>query len=186
MKFLIRPLQLVVLVWAVFFLDVFLNAEIKSLGIFPRSVYGLPGIVLAPLLHGNLDHIISNTVTLFVLLLVLRLFYKGIYWQVLAILWLFSGLLIWLFARPLIHIGASALIYALAGFITAIGLFSGRFKSLIIAIAIAIAYGGLIYGVLPADGPVSWEGHLLGAVAGIRQAVGFSHFPKSAVLLVDV
>jgi len=33
-----------------------------------------------------------------------------------------------------------------------------------------VVYGGLIFGVLPTDGRVSWEGHLTGLIAGVLVA----------------
>ncbi|NBC82267.1 MAG: rhomboid family intramembrane serine protease [Bacteroidetes bacterium] len=167
MRLIQKPLNLILLIWAVFLADMFFHLQLARFGIYPRNVYGLIGIVTAPLLHGNLQHIISNTITLFVLLTVLWIFYRRIAVQIVVLSWLLGGLLIWIFARPVIHIGASALIYSIAAFLIAIGLFSGSFRSFIIALIIILLYGGLIYGVLPTDEPISWEGHLIGAIAGI-------------------
>lgn len=40
-----------------------------------------------------------------------------------------------------------------------------------LALMVAFLYGGLVWGVLPIQPGVSWESHLLGAVAGIFAAV---------------
>ena len=37
-------------------------------------------------------------------------------------------------------------------------------------IAVAVFYGGLIFGLLPLGGYVSWEGHLAGLIGGVLLA----------------
>ena len=47
------------------------------------------------------------------------------------------------------------------------GLRERRLLSLLVALLVGVLYGGtLLWGVLPTSQPISWEGHLLGAVAG--------------------
>jgi membrane associated rhomboid family serine protease len=45
-------------------------------------------------------------------------------------------------------------------------------RAAFIAIFVAICYGGIFYGVLPTEGPISWEGHLCGVLAGIWSVRG--------------
>jgi membrane associated rhomboid family serine protease len=40
----------------------------------------------------------------------------------------------------------------------------------LIAVAVAVFYGGLIFGLLPLGGFVSWEGHLFGLIGGVITA----------------
>jgi membrane associated rhomboid family serine protease len=40
----------------------------------------------------------------------------------------------------------------------------------LIAMLVLLAFGGMFYGVLPQPGPISWEGHLCGAVVGVYAA----------------
>ena len=68
-------------------------------------------------LHVNLRHLISNTVPLFVLTLLLSLFYRKIFFDVILVIIGCGGLLVWLLARTANHIGASMLIYGLAAFL---------------------------------------------------------------------
>ena len=35
-----------------------------------------------------------------------------------------------------------------------------------VTIFVIVFYGGIFYGALPQNGPISWEGHLCGAIAG--------------------
>ena len=43
-------------------------------------------------------------------------------------------------------------------------------RSALVALLVLICFGGILYGFLPQAGPVSWEGHLSGALAGIWAA----------------
>ncbi|HVV74171.1 MAG TPA: rhomboid family intramembrane serine protease [Verrucomicrobiae bacterium] len=65
-----------------------------------------------------------------------------------------------------VHIGASSIIFGLAVFLMAAGFFLTGWRTLLVAILVFLLYGGIFYGVLPQKGPISWEGHLCGALAG--------------------
>ena len=157
----------IAILWIIHFADVFFNLGLNRFGILPRTQQGLIGIVASPFLHANLYHLISNTITLFILLLTLKIFYPRIATKVIITTILLSGSMVWLMARPAIHIGASSLIYSLAGFLVFMGIFRRSFKALIIALLVAFFYGGLIWGIFPTNPQISFEGHLFGAVAGI-------------------
>ena len=65
--------------------------------------------------------------------------------------------------------GASGLIYGLIAFLIVAGFREGRMLALAVALLVAFLYGTtLLQGVLPfAVGEnVSWDGHLMGAIAG--------------------
>jgi membrane associated rhomboid family serine protease len=47
---------------------------------------------------------------------------------------------------------------------------AGKWRSFFIAVVVFFIFGGIYVGVLPHDGPVSWEGHLSGAIAGLLAA----------------
>jgi len=82
---------------------------------------------------------------------------------------------VWLFGRPLsTHIGASGVVYALAFFLIFFGLFYRDFRSLAISVIVLLMYGGLFYGILPADPNISWESHLGGALVGVATAIMLS------------
>ncbi len=160
-------------IWLVFVLDIFLPLE--KLGLFPRSFFGLAGIVTMPFLHGNFGHLLSNTVPL-AILLGLMVISRPRPWSTMIILTVISGVALWLFGRSALHIGASGLIYALMGFLIAAGIFERRLVSALIALFVGITYGAsIIGGVLPAPG-VSWEGHLFGLLAGA--ALAWTRFAK--------
>ena len=55
-----------------------------------------------------------------------------------------------------------------------------KFKALLVGIAIFFLYGGtMIFGVLPTNPQVSWEGHLYGAIAGIITAWTYRNYNKA-------
>ena len=120
-----------------------------------------------PFLHGNLQHILSNTVPLFVLLVLLA-GSRAESWEVVAIITFLGGLLLWIFGRPAVHIGASGLISGLTAFLILSGFLEQRIIPLLIALLVGFLYGGsLVMGVLPRIGSqISWDGHLCGAIAG--------------------
>ncbi len=165
------PARLVFLMWGTFVLDQLYPIDLAMFGILPRTIRGLIGIITAPLLHGSVAHLVSNTMPVLIFGTVLYMFYRRVATQVFLQCYFFTGILVWLFARTSIHIGASGLIYGLAFFLIFFGLFQRDFKSLLISIIILIFYGGIFYGVLPTQSYVSWESHLLGGLIGFLNAV---------------
>ncbi len=169
MKRFLIPIIFVAIMWIVFGLQS-IGLNLNQYGIYPRHTSGLVGIIMSPFLHGNLAHIISNSLPLLVLSIVLFIFYPKLANQVLIFSILIGGMFVWLLARSAMHIGASGLIFALLGFILASGIFRKNIKSIIIAIIIFFIYGGIIWGVLPIHPQVSFESHLFGFIAGILLA----------------
>lgn len=170
----IVPLRVVFLMWGAFYLELVLNFPLSQFGILPRTAWGLVGIFMAPLLHGNFLHLISNTVPLLFLGTVLFFFYGRIGGRVFLRGYFWTNMLVWLFAREALHIGASGLVYSLAFFLIFFGLFRRDVRSILISVIVLLLYGGVFYGVLPNDPQVSWESHFAGALVGIFTAVTFS------------
>lgn len=161
----VRPVMIFVgVIWIVFLLDLILPLE--KLGLVPRSFTGLIGIVTMPFLHGSFGHLLSNTIPL-IILLGLMVASRRQPWSTMILLTLISGVALWMFGRTALHIGASGLIYALMGFLIAVGIFERRLFSAAIALFVGLVYGGSILGgILPWQPGVSWEGHLFGLLAG--------------------
>jgi membrane associated rhomboid family serine protease len=168
------PFRLVFFMWLVFFLDSSYGFSIADWGIVPRTWSGLLGIFLAPMIHGSVMHLVSNTVPLLFLGSVLFFFYKRIGGVVFFRGYFWTNILVWLFGRPANHIGASGLVYALAFFLIFFGFFRRDMLSIFISVLTLLLYGGVFYGVLPTDPRVSWESHFAGALVGITSAVTFS------------
>jgi len=161
----------VALIWVVEILDNLLFQRIlrgglDQFGVYPRTFLGLRGLVFAPFLHGNYYHVAANTVPFLVLGWLIMLRNTADFWTVSVVSALVSGLGTWLFGRSAYHIGASGMIFGYFGYL----LFRGYFERSITAIAISLivifAYGSMIYGVLPTQPWISWEGHLFGFIGG--------------------
>lgn len=151
----------------VFGLDALLDYDLRDLGLAPRTLEGLIGIVTYPLLHADWKHITDNSITAFVLLLGLFSFYGKLARPVILWSWVMSGVWMWIAARNGNHIGFSGVIYALAAFIFFSGVFRKHFRLMSLSLVVVFLYGSMIWGVLPIKPGISWEGHLFGALAGI-------------------
>lgn len=146
--------------------------EIK-LGVFPRTLEGLLGIITAPFIHGDWKHLFNNALPLIVLGTSLRFFYKEISKEVFFWSWLMSGLWLWSIGRPSFHIGASGLVYALASFLFFSGLIRKHTRLMAVSLVVVFLYGSLIWGIFPIKTHISWEGHLSGGIAGVLLAWWF-------------
>ena len=113
----------VLLLWLIQFLQWVIDKDLTVYGVFPKKASGLIGILTAPLIHADFSHLISNSITLFLLLFGILYFYRSSAVKVFFIIYLMDGLLVWLFARESYHIGASGLVYGFAGFLFFSGLF---------------------------------------------------------------
>lgn len=144
--------------------------DFSSCGILPRHTQGLLGVVTSPFIHGDTQHLISNTVPFFVLCTLLFLFYRKRAVLFLVLIWLTTGILTWLIGREAWHIGASGIIYGLVTFLILGGILSKNWVLILVSILVAVLYSGIMWGIFPSDVRVSWEGHLSGAVSGILWA----------------
>jgi len=177
-----HSLKYVAAAWAIFLVAHLLSIELTVLGIYPRRFLGLPGIFLSPFIHGDLQHLISNSVPFIILFTSILFFYHRVAAKVLLVLYLGTGLGVWLFARSSFHVGASGLVYGFATFLFFSGVFRGSLPSLIIAVAVALLYGGMVAGIFPHDEGVSWESHLIGAILGVAAAYQTRHQIEPAVV----
>jgi membrane associated rhomboid family serine protease len=161
-------------IWAVFIAS-WVFPGLDQYGVAPRRVSGLLGIAAMPFLHANLPHILSNTVPLFVLLVLLA-GSRAESWEVVVLITLLGGLLLWIFGREAVHIGASGLISGLGAFLILSGFLEKRIIPILIALVVGFFYGSaLVMGVIPRIGSqISWDGHLCGAIAGGIVAVALA------------
>ncbi len=167
------PALLLVLLWLVYFLA--LNSEGGSfywLGIYPRTVGGLVGIVLSPFIHADLEHALSNSIALALMGVAVFYFYPREAFQVLLIGWLCSGILTWIIARPSYHIGASGLIYVFGVYLIFRGWRVHRKTLAALSLLVTFSYGSMLWGIFPNEEAISWEGHLSGALVGLVLAFG--------------
>jgi membrane associated rhomboid family serine protease len=163
---------LVLLLWVIQFMNALLfSGQLAVYGIAPRSIVGLRGILLAPLLHGSFSHLAANTIPLVTLGWLIMLQATRRFWWVTAIAMVVSGLGTWAIgAASSVHVGASGVIFGYLGFLLARGYFERSVASIGLSVIVLSLYGGLIWGVLPTQPGVSWEGHLFGFLGGILAA----------------
>jgi membrane associated rhomboid family serine protease len=156
--------------WVVHIYKYATNSPMSHWGIFPREWDGLIGIVTAPFIHGSWEHLISNSVPLFVTTTIIYFFYKRVALPSFFLIYLLTGALVWIFGRSVYHIGASGIVYGLISFIFGSGLFRRNIKSIILALIVTVLYSGYLNGVLPLKEGISWESHLLGGIVGLLVA----------------
>lgn len=158
----------VILFWAIEIADNFVfNHSLDQYGIRPREIAGLWGILFAPMLHGGFGHLMANTIPFITLGWLTMLQEVSDFYVVSLVGAIVGGIGVWLFGGVgSVHIGASILIYSYLGFLLLRGYFQKNFPSIALSIFVAIVYGGLIWGVLPSQIGVSWQGHLFGFIGG--------------------
>lgn len=166
----------VALLWAIELLDLYLfNGWLDQFGIQPRHLIGLRGILFAPLLHHGTGHLLANTVPLFTLGWLIMLRKTSDFFIVTVITMIVSGIGTWIFGSPnSIHVGASGLIFGYFGFLLSRGYFERSMSSIALSVIAIVFYGSLIWGVLPTDETVSWQGHLFGFIGGVIAARSLS------------
>lgn len=175
-------ISFVVLLWVIELFDALSNHRLDDNGIRPLETDGLLGILFAPLLHSNWDHLIANTVPALVLGFLMTLAGMSRFIFATAIVWILGGLGTWLIGNvgahcPYVgvrcevnHIGASGLIFGWLAFLIVFGFFTRKVWEIVVGVIVLLVYGSVLLGVLPGTPGVSWQGHLSGAVAGVVAA----------------
>jgi membrane associated rhomboid family serine protease len=140
-----------------------------------------------PLLHGSINHFLSNALPFFCLMQVL-IFLMG--WDnafILALeIHLLSSILLWLMGRNSLHIGASAMISGLFGWIVFWSFQNPTPLSLIIVMFTLLYFGTIFIGILPLDESTSWEGHLFGLITGFFLACYPQFIEVFSVFIIDM
>ena len=164
------------IIWAINIVNwILLRGLLNILGIYPRSIWGLPGIIFAPILHGDFNHLFFNTLPAFVLICFILLGGVNVFVTVTTIIVLISGALTWLFGRKAIHIGMSALIAGYFGFLL-VNFYNQRtLISIVLALVTLYYFGGILLSLFPKSEKVSWEGHVFGFIAGLAASFLYPH-----------
>ncbi|OJZ73596.1 rhomboid family intramembrane serine protease [Mycobacterium paraffinicum] len=176
-------LTFVALLYLIELIDQLTRHSLDENGIRPLEADGLWGIVFAPVLHANWQHLMANTIPLLVLGFLMTLAGLSRFVWATAIVWILGGFGTWLIGNvgsacgPTDHIGASGLIFGWLAFLLVFGIFVRRFADIAIGLVVLFAYGGVLLGAMPVlgrCGGVSWQGHLCGAIAGVIAAYWLS------------
>lgn len=178
---LILPLVFLLIMWVTYLSFWVLHLQMSVIGIEPLQVSGIKGILFSPFAHGSWAHLLSNTISFLILGTLLFYFYRLIAYRVFFINWLLSGLLLWLGGRVSVHIGASGLVYGIAFFLFFSGVFRHDKRLSALSLVVVLFYGGMVWGMVPQGGNISWEGHLYGAISGVSMAWYFRKNPVDFV-----
>ncbi|MEX0985957.1 MAG: rhomboid family intramembrane serine protease [Bacteroidales bacterium] len=173
LKSLFFPVTLLVLIWVIKFFEITMEVDFVHAGVMPRTARGLQGILFSPLIHGDWKHLFDNSIPVFILTFALFYFYRGISYTIFFSIYIIGGIILWFIGRDAYHIGASGVIYGLASFLFLSGVIRRVTHLMALSLLVVFLYGSLIWGLLPFDYEVSWEGHLGGAVVGIVLAFLF-------------
>jgi membrane associated rhomboid family serine protease len=163
-------LSFVLLLWLIKFTEYFTGTNFIQLGIYPRHVSGLIGIICAPLIHGSFAHLFANTAPTMLIGTMLLYGYPRAARVVLPVVYFGSGICVWLFARESHHIGASGLVFGMLFFVFTVGVLRWERRAIALSLIVFFLYGGLLLGILPTNQDISFESHLSGAVIGILLA----------------
>lgn len=170
---LIFPLIFLLVIWLIKISETVLGIELSSLGMHPRNIDGLLGILTSPLIHADWKHLIGNSTSFLVLSTALFFFYRNMAYRIFILNYFLAGILLWLGGREVWHIGASGVIYGLASFLFFSGLLRRDMRLLTISMIVVFLYGSFIWGLFPVEEHISWDGHLMGAVSGTLLALVF-------------
>ena len=173
----------IAILWVVQIANFFMGYSLNQYGLVPRTIEGLRGIPLGPLLHGGFGHLISNSPPLLILGGLVAVRGRANFVGVTLFIIFVGGLALWCAGRPwpwddiqrVVHVGASGLVFGYFGYLVARGWYERSILSIIVAVLVMLVFGsGIILGLLPTAPYVSWEGHLCGLVAGVLIA----HFTR--------
>jgi membrane associated rhomboid family serine protease len=169
----------IAVIWIVFVFDTFLPLE--TYGLVPRTMRGLTGIITMPFLHGDFKHLLGNTIPLAVTMMLLA-GSRANSGAIVVIITLLTGIGLWVFGRTALHIGASGVVFGLIAFHVCAGIFEKRLQSVVLSVVVGLLYAStILQGIVPFQRGVSWEGHLIGAIAGAFVALIVSRMLKQPV-----
>jgi membrane associated rhomboid family serine protease len=163
----------IALLCAIEIVDRNFGLDLYRFGVYPGELYGLRGIVFAPLLHGSWDHLASNSFGLMLLGTVLLYRYPRAAWPALVLVYVGSGIGVWLFARHSFHFGASGLTHGMMFFIFVTGILRGDRASIALSMIVFFIFGGMVWTIFPQEPGISFESHFFGAVCGVVAAFLF-------------
>lgn len=151
-------------------INTFTHNYLLHFGILPRELWGVPGILFAPLLHFGWGHLLSNFLPLAVLLVLIAQYGTNLLLSVVIGITLLTGGLVWSFGGPGVHVGASGLLLGCWGFLLARAFFYPSGRSIVIALLVFVFYGGMFWSLVDFRPHISWSSHLFGFFSGVVMA----------------
>lgn len=175
----VPPALVVLVLWSAFLLDGTYAFNLARWGILPRTLIGLRGVLFSPFIHGDMEHLLNNSIPILVLGSALLYFFPRLAGRVVLASWIISGTWVWISARDNYHIGASGVVYGIAAFLFTSGLLRKQRTLMGLSLLVVFLYGGLIWGVFPIVPRISWESHFWGAAAGVIMAFLYRNVPSA-------
>lgn len=170
-------IYLVVIAWVVAVVNFgLLGKALNQLGLAPRRLIGLPGILISPFLHADWQHLEGNTVFYLIFGGLVFLRDPSDFGAITGAIALISGAVLWLLGRPCIYVGASDVIFGYIGFLLSFAYFDRNLSSvlvLIITIMLVVftqRFGHTLWLIMPIRKGMAWDGHLIGLLTGILVA----------------
>ncbi len=159
--------EILLLLWGIYGLNRLLGGRLLYLGILPRHLSGLPGVICSPFLHADFNHLFFNCIPLIVLANFILIQGIPFFLHVTALIILISGLLTWCFAVRGLHVGASGVITGYWGYLVANAYHQSTVTTVILAMVCVFYFAGILFSIFPGEKNVSWQGHLFGLIAGL-------------------
>ncbi|MGW2411400.1 rhomboid family intramembrane serine protease [Streptomyces tubercidicus] len=165
----------VALLWLLEGVDFATGGALDTFGITPREPAELADVVPAAFLHFGFGHLAANTLPLLLLGLVAAL-RSGVrrFVAVALLIILASGVGVWLTAAPGSNTaGASGVVFGLFGYLLVRSFIERKLLDIGIGLVVGVLYGSILWGALPTDSGISWQGHLFGLIGGVLAAFAF-------------
>lgn len=176
---LLPVLILLGLMWTAELIDFVLPQNLDEHGIVSRTTSGLPGVLLAPFLHADFSHLISNTVPFLILGSLVAWRASGSFWFIAIAVTILGGLGVWLLGPSnVITIGASGVVFGFLAYLITTGLLIRNWLDISVAVIVLLVYGSQFWATLPfgVAQNVSWLAHLTGAIGGVAIALWLHRF----------
>lgn len=159
----------IVLLYIIEFADVVSGQRLEQEGgIRPLDTDGLVGVLFAPVLHADWAHLYANTFAIAILGFMVLASGIGRGLAATGIIWIVGGIGTWLTGGVgTLHVGASLLIFGWLTYLMVRGVFNRSIAQLAIGVIVFLVYGTMLFGVLPGQAGISWQGHLFGAIGGV-------------------
>lgn len=167
------PAVICFLVILVFLFERGMDLDFTGGGVFPREPKTMINIFTMPFIHADWSHLLNNIISFFVLSTSLYYFYNEIANKILILSVILSGLFLWVIGRESWHIGLSGVIFSFTFFLFFSGVIRKHVPLIAIALIVVFLYGNNVWHLFPwqKSDPVSWEGHLTGAISGLILSV---------------
>ncbi len=161
-------------VWGLFIIDWAIPdslLDLRQWGIRARTWSGIASIAVAPFIHVNLWHLMTNTLPFVTLGWITVMSGRPLFLKVCLVGGLSSGLGAWCFGQvgpP--HEGASGVVFGLLGFLLTRGWFARRPAWTLTSMGVGLFYFGTVVSLLRADDGISWSSHFWGFAGGAALA----------------